>query len=165
MESIVSSFHLDIKILIAQLINFAVVIFVLYRFAIKPLGKLMSERSANIEKGLADAKVNAETLLKTQAEYDKALAEARKEASDIFAKAKKDAEMKKNEMLEDAKKEVSKIMAQGTATLEEEKKKMLDDAKKELASLVTSATEKVLTKGISEKIDAALIETSVAHFK
>ncbi len=165
MQSIISTFHLDIKILIAQLINFAVVIWVLYRFAIKPLNKLMSERSQTIEKGLTDAKSNAETLSKTKEEYEKALREAQKEASDIFTKAKKEAEVKKNEMLEDAKKEVAKTLAQGKTALEEEKQKMLDDAKKELAGLVTSATEKVLTKGISEKIDSSIIEASVAHFK
>jgi len=165
MQSIISAFHIDIKILIAQLINFAVVIFVLYRFAIKPLNKLMSERSQTIEKGLTDARANAETLLKTQAEYDKALAEARKEAADIFSKARKDVEKKKQEMMEDAKKEVAKVLAQGTAALDEEKRKMLDDAKKELVGLVASATEKVLTKGVSEKIDGMVIEQSVSHFK
>ncbi len=165
MESIVSAFHIDIKILIAQLINFGVVVFVLYRFAIKPLRKLMAERGVTIEKGLSDAKANAETLQKTEAEYEKALAEARKEASDIFAKGRKEAEVKKQEMLEDAKKEVAKVLAQGKSALEEEKRKMLDDAKKELVGLVASATEKVLTKGVSEKIDGMVIQDSVSQFK
>jgi F-type H+-transporting ATPase subunit b len=165
MDSIVTAFHLDIKILIAQLINFAVVIFVLYRYAIKPLGKLMSERSATIDKGLKDAKTNAETLIKTESEYEKALANARKDASDIFSKAKKEAEVKKQEMMEDAKKEVARMLAQGTVALAEEKRKMLDDAKKELVGLVASATEKVLTKGVNEKIDGMIIEQSVSQFK
>ncbi len=161
MDSITSAFHIDIKILIAQLVNFGVVVFVLYRYAIKPLNKLMKERSGTIEKGLSDAKANAETLLKTQDEYDKALADARKEASTILAGVRKDAEIKKSEMLDDAKKEVAKTLAQGAVALDEEKRKMLDDAKKELASLVTSATEKILTKGVSEKIDGMIIEQSV----
>ncbi len=165
MDSIITAFHLDIKILIAQLINFAVVIFVLYRFAIKPLGKLMKERSSTIEKGLHDAKSNAETLLKTKEEYEAALAEARKEANGIFAKARIDAEKKKTEMMEDAKREVAKTLEQGKAQLNEEKSKMLDEAKKELANLVVSATEKVLTKGISEKIDGMIIRESIESIR
>jgi len=164
MDSITSAFHIDIKILVAQLINFGVVIFVLYRFAIKPLNKLMKERSGKIEKGLNDAKTNAETLLKTKEEYESALTEARKEANEIFTKARIDAESKKNEMLEDAKSEVASVLAQGRLSLEEEKRKMLDLARQDLASLVTMATEKVLTKGVTGQIDESIIRDSVKEF-
>ena len=121
----------------------------------------MAERAQTIDKGLKDAKSNAETLLKTEAEYDKALAKAKKEASDIFSKARKEAEVKKSEMTEDAKKEVAKVLATGKASLEEEKRKMLDEAKKELVGLVTQVTEKVLTKSISSHLDESIIRKSV----
>src|SRR4051812_38811909 len=100
MDSIISTFHIDWKIIIAQAINFAIVFLVLYKFALKPLGKLMAERSGKIEKGLDDAKTNAMLLEKSQAEYQKALEKARAEANQIFQDTKKEAEANKNEMLE-----------------------------------------------------------------
>ena len=62
MESIISTFHIDWKIIIAQVINFAIVFVVLYIFALKPLSKLMKERSEKIAKGIDDAKTNAKLL-------------------------------------------------------------------------------------------------------
>ena len=48
--------------ILAQIINFAVVFFVLYKFALKPLKKLMDERSATISGGLDNAKKQEEHL-------------------------------------------------------------------------------------------------------
>ena len=77
MESIVSTFHIDWKIIIAQAVNFGIVFTVLYIFALKPLSKLMSERSERIAKGVNDAKENAVVLEKTRVEYEQALSKAR----------------------------------------------------------------------------------------
>ena len=144
MESIISTFHIDWKIIIAQMINFGVVFVVLYIFALKPLSKLMVERSEKIDKGIDDAKTNAATLLKTKAEYDEMLSKAQAEANKIFQEGKKEAENKKALMLEDAKKEVAGVIENGKKTLEAEKVKMVEDAKKEIVSLAMIATEKLI---------------------
>ncbi len=145
MDSIISTFHIDWKIIIAQAINFGVVFVVLYIFALKPLSKLMEERSEKISKGVDDAKTNATTLLKTKAEYDEMLSKAQIEASKIFQEGKKEAENKKALMLEDAKKEVALVVENGKKTLEAEKVKMVEDAKKEIVSLAMLATEKLIS--------------------
>ena len=66
MDSIISTFHIDWKIIIAQAINFGVVFVVLYIFALKPLSKLMAERSEKIKKGIDDAKKSDELLQKAE---------------------------------------------------------------------------------------------------
>lgn len=145
MQSIISTFHIDWKIIIAQVINFTVVFVVLYIFALKPLSKLMKERSLKIGKGIADAKVNAEMLEKTNTEYEKALTRARAEANTIFQEGKKEAEAKRAAMLDDAKKQVAEIIENGRKTLESEKTKMVEEAKKDITTLATLAAEKILS--------------------
>lgn len=145
MDSIISTFHIDWKIIIAQAVNFGVVFVVLYIFALKPLSKLMEERSEKIAKGISDAKTNATILEKTSAEYEEALSKARIEANKIFQDGKKEAEAKKVLMLEDAKKEVSTIIENGKKVLEVEKVKMVEEAKKEIITLAMLATEKLLS--------------------
>lgn len=145
MDSIISTFHIDWKIIIAQAINFGVVFTILYIFALRPLSKLMSERSEKIQKGVNDAKTNAELLAKTKAEYDEALARARVEADKIFQNGKKEAEAQKILMLEEAKKEVAGTIENGKRTLEAEKLKMVEKAKKEIVSLAMQATEKLIS--------------------
>ena len=144
MESFITTFHIDWKIIIAQVINFAIVFFILYFLALKPLKKLMSERSERIGKGLEDAETNNELLLKTKKEYNDVLAKAREEAHVIFQEGKHEAENKKKHMIETANKEVEVMITNGKKLLEAEKVKIIEEAKKEIVSLVVKATEKLL---------------------
>lgn len=144
MDSIISTFHIDWKVIIAQVVNFGVVFVVLYIFALKPLAQLMRERSGRIEKGIEDAKSNAAILEKTAVEYEKALAKARAEANAIFQEGKKEAESKKAAMIEEAKGQAAEIIDNGKKMLESEKIKVVEEAKKEIAGLAMLAAEKIL---------------------
>jgi len=146
MDSLISTFHIDFKLMLAQLFNFGLVFVCLYFIAAKPLRKLISDRDAEIRKGLDDAKTNREMLENTAKESDLAMRKARTEANEIFDKAKKEVEKKKTEMLENAKKEVSDMLAQGKKMLDSEREKMIAEAKNEVVGLVVSATEKILAE-------------------
>ena len=153
MDSFINTFHIDWKIIIAQVINFAIVLFVLQFLALKPLKKLMSERSNQIEGGIQDAEKNAEILKNTQKEYDAIVAKAKIEANTIFQDGKKEAETKKAEMLAIASKDVETMIANGKKTLEAEKIKMVDEAKNEIVALVVKATEKLLESNTNKDFD------------
>ena len=151
MNEFIQTFHIDWKLMIAQIVNFGLVFLVFYLLAAKPLSKLIKDRTEKIETGLLDAKQNAVLLEKTQKEYDEIIIKARAEADRIFQSGKQEAETKKVSMLEDAKTEVAKMIEGGKKDLETEKIKMVANAKKEVASLVVQVTEKLL----GEKIDAS----------
>ncbi len=153
MDSFITTFHIDWKIIIAQAINFGVVLVILYFLVLKPLRKLMAEREAKIVGGLNDAKENAALLAASKAEYEKVLAQARTEAHEIFQEGKKEAEAKKTEMLARAQADVESMIAAGKKNLENEKAKMVEDAKREIVSLVVGATEKLLTDITDASID------------
>ena len=153
MDSFIETFHIDWKIIVAQGINFIIVLFVLFFLIVKPLKKLMKERSENIAGGLQDAKVNAELLSTTKKEYEEVIRNARSEANIIFQEGKKEAEAKKAEMMENAKKEVETMISNGKKVLESEKAKIIEEAKKEIVSLVVLSTEKLLESNPDEKFD------------
>jgi len=157
MDSFIQTFHIDWKIIVAQVINFAIVLFVLQFLALKPLKKMMKERSENIEGGLNDAVKNAELLANTKKEYDAVISNARTEAHTIFQEGKKEAETKKAEMIENAKKEVDTMILNGKKVLESEKAKIIEEAKQEIVSLVVKATEKLLESHTNEKYDEQAI--------
>ena len=117
---------------------------VLYIFALKPLSKLMKERSDKISKGLNDAKSNAVMLEQTKEEREKILAEARKEAQKIFEAGKKEEESNKAQMIEEAKRSVEVVVENGKKAIEMEKVKMVADVKKEVTSLALAAAEKII---------------------
>ena len=157
MDSIIETFHIDWKVIIAQMVNFGIVFVVLYVFALKPLNKLMAERSDKIEKGLTDAKQNEQILTETTMQYDKALADAKVEANRIFQETKKEAEAKKSEMLEETKAQVASLVDGGKKTLEAEKLKMVAEAKKEIVNLAMLATEKI-TGASKDSFDQKVIK-------
>jgi F-type H+-transporting ATPase subunit b len=158
MESFITTFHIDWKIIVAQAINFIIVLAVLYFLALKPLKKLMKDREERISGGLEDAKRNAETLERTQKEYAEVVAQAKQEAHVLFQEGKKDAEAKKIEMMEQAKADVELMIANGKKVLESEKVKMIEEAKKEIVSLVVKATEKLLEDKADSSYDTKEIK-------
>lgn len=165
MDSLIDTFHIDWHLIIAQMINFAVVIFVLYRFAIKPLSKLMDERSAKIALGLSDAKRHKELLSETENEYKKIIAEAKKESQEIVSLAKKDAEKIRESLIEKASDDARKIIDNGKVELDREKEKIISDAKNELANMVVLGTEKILNEVMDEKLKSKVSESATKHFK
>lgn len=158
MDSIINTFHIDFKIIIAQIFNFGIVFIVLYIYALKPLNKLMKERSEKIAKGIDDAKSNAEILNNTKSEYKEALTKARKEADKIFQEGKKEAETKKALMLEKAKDEVAIMIESGKKNLENKKIKMVKEATEEITSLSVKIAEKILGKSIDGHFDEKTIK-------
>lgn len=162
MESLIEVFHIDIKLLLAQAINFGIVFAVLYFFALKPIMKVMGERTEKIEKSLADAKNIEEKLNQTKEEYNTVMAQAKKEANIILEKANMAAEENKKEMIVKAKEEIGQVINQEKANMQAEKANTLKELKKEVAGLVTLALEKILEEKLDVKKQKEIIKKIVA---
>ena len=158
MENLIETFHLDIKLIIAQIINFTIVFSVLYWFAFKPLAKVMEERSDKIAKSLLDAKKVEEKLAETKVEFDKTMNEAKKQANAMLEKADADAEARKQEMIVRSKEEIGQIINQEKQKMQTEKAATLKEIKKEVADLVIASVEKVLSEKMDAKKDSEIIK-------
>ncbi len=146
MESIISTFHIDWKIIIAQAVNFGIVLAVLYIFALKPLNKLMSERAEKIKKGIDDAKESNELLQKARAEYQENTIKLRKASLDAEKELRRDLEKLRVENLEKIKKDNEEWSQKRAAQMEIDKKALVESAKSELASLAMLAAEKIMAE-------------------
>lgn len=144
MNPIVESFHIDAGLLIAQVINFAIVLAVLYFFVVKPLTNVLEERAKKVEKGIADAKEADEHLKKTQEDYDAKLMEAKKEAHALLEKTKEDAEKSRVAALAEIKEEMQREADKERARMKEERAQLKHELREETADLVVLSLEKVL---------------------
>jgi F-type H+-transporting ATPase subunit b len=161
MEELVKIFHIDWKLLIAQIVNFAVVVWVLYRFALKPLMKILEKRNAEISKSLDDAKqIEANLMMSTQ-EKANLIAAAKKEANAIIEASRTDGSRQAQELLEKAKNEVNAVVASARQQIAEEKEKMLAESRKEIGELVIDVTDKVLRGTLNKEVDKDLIAKSL----
>lgn len=144
MDSIISTFHIDWKIIIAQAVNFSIVFTVLYIYALKPLGKLMAERGEKIETGINNAKKSSILLQKASEEYKQNTIKLRAMAVDAQKELKKELEQLRKDNLDKIKADDDEWTKKRIAQMEIDKKALVEGAKSELVSLAMLATEKLI---------------------
>ncbi|NNK82908.1 MAG: F0F1 ATP synthase subunit B [Flavobacteriaceae bacterium] len=149
MEKLLGEF--SIGLFIWQTVLFLALLFLLRKYAWKPILNAVNEREEGIKKALEsadNAKLEMENL---QADNQKLLKEARLEREAMI----KEARDIKNKMIEDAKdeakSEANKLIAQAQAAIDTEKKAAIADLKSQVANLSIDIAEKVVREELSNK--------------
>lgn len=145
-------------VLIAQIINFLILVIILYKLAYKPVLNLLKERSDKISKSMKHAEEVEKNLKKTEEDYENKMKEAYKEAQAVLEKARKEADENRVKIIEEAKMETDRSVNKAKTEIAAEKDKMLSEAKKELSELLIMSVKKVVAQGIDEKADNILVE-------
>lgn len=149
-----------------QLIGFLALLFILIKFAWKPMLASLAEREASINDALNSAEQARNEMANLKAENEKLLQEARLER-DVILKKAQDASVK---MIEAAKTESIKQGAQlieaAKAVIETEKKAALTEVKNQVALLTLEVTEKLLRKKLSDdKAQVELVDQFIKDLK
>ncbi len=149
-----------------QLLGFLGLLFILIKFAWKPMLGALEERESSIENALKSAEIARNEMANLKAENEKLLAEARKERDEILAKAHEAS----NKMLEEAKAESIKVgdemIDKAKSVIDAEKKAALADVKSQVATLTIEVTEKLLRKNLSDdKAQKDLVDEFVKDIK
>ncbi|MDD2434231.1 MAG: ATP synthase F0 subunit B [Clostridia bacterium] len=160
---LVKALGLDWRILLAQLFNFAVLIWILWRFAYKPVFKILEERRLKVNKGLDDAEIAASKLEEAEARNKQILLEARQEANKILEQAQAKAEHKQEEIIAKAESEIAVIMEKERSKIALEKSKSLNQLREEVSSLVVLSLKKFLEDNFDESKDQGIVERIVAN--
>ncbi len=155
------SLGVNAKLFLAQLLNFGVVVFVMWRWVYRPLMKVLDERTKRIEQGLADAEAAGSARQAAEQESGAIVAEARMKAKGIIDEAAATAERDRAESSKKARAEVEKVVDQGREQLRLEKERMLGEVKSELGGLVAAATERVLRQKLDRSADERLIAEAI----
>lgn len=142
---------IDWRLLVFQIVNFSVVLIVLWRFLYRPLIAFLEKRKERIEEGLAFAHEMEKKLAAADEEYAHRLTRAKSEAQSILERATKNADKIKMELTAKADLEAKRIVERAAHDMASEKEKILTDIKKEAAGLVVAATRQVLGGEIDEK--------------
>lgn len=135
---------IDIKLLAAQVINFALLLLILRRFAYQPMLQLMDERSARIEQGLKDAEAAAKKLRSVEEEEKTILAGARQQAKELLVETDRAAKERDTIKLSETEARIKKLLSDAEAKLADDRTRMVEDAKRELSETVMLAVEKLL---------------------
>ena len=146
MDSLIHAFGIDQNLLIAQIINFVILVVALTWIVYKPVMKIVEEREVVIEKGVSDALKNAELVAKTEQEAISVAKQAQRDAEEIVENAKKSATENRSQILLDAQTRGAKIVKDAEARAAEEARNIMTASEKEIARLAVLAAEKVMRK-------------------
>ena len=162
MTELLSKLGIDWKLLIAQIVNFLVLLFVLWKFAYGPIVAMLENRQKKIEKGLADAEEARKKLEESEIRQKEILKKARTEAKEIVEKAHLQAEKTKNLILAEAKRQQEHVVEAMKLQLDQEREKTVWEIKSEIGELVAAAAEKVIGEKMDDKKDKELVEKAVS---
>ena len=143
--------------LIAQILNFLVLLAILAKFAYKPLLKAMDDRRNRIINDLDSAeqtRLDAEAL---KEQYAEQLAGARQEATEIVNKANQIAQNLHDELVEQARVEQEAMMANAKERIEQEKQQALLDIRAEVIKLSTLIAGKIVNQKLNSDKDQKLV--------
>ncbi len=158
--SIPERFGLEPKYIVMQVISFLVVLFVLYKFGIKPVTATMEERNRKIEAGIRHAEEMQAKLAAAQQESAEIVKKANAEASRIVDDARKTAKDFLDRQTQEATTKANDLLTKAQQAIELEHRKMLADARTEIARLVVTTTERVLAKRLTDADRAAYNEAA-----
>ncbi|MFH0863701.1 MAG: F0F1 ATP synthase subunit B [Candidatus Gottesmanbacteria bacterium] len=138
------SLGIDFRMLIAQIFNFLVLLFILNKFLYKPILRYFDARKKKIEEGL----VNSEKITKQLADIETKKAEILRQAQDqaklLITQERKLAEDEKSKIIEEAKNKAVEEIKKGEVIARQELVKAKDEIKKEAVLIASLMTKKIM---------------------
>ena len=152
---------LSLGTILAQMLNFFILVWLLARFAYKPLLAMMAERKERIAKDLEaaeKARVEAEGF---KADYAAQIAKARQEAQQIVEKAVQEAENTTREQLSTAREQIEQEKNRARQDIAIERDRAMNSLRNEVVSLSVAMAGKVVAKDMNSETNTKLIEDAI----
>lgn len=152
---------LSLGTILAQMLNFFILVWLLARFAYKPLLAMMIERKERIAKDLEaaeKARVEAEGF---KADYAAQIAKARQEAQQIVEKAVQEAENTTREQLATAREQIEQEKNRARQDIAIERDRAMNSLRNEVVSLSVAMAGKVVAKDMNSETNTKLIEDAI----
>ena len=153
---------LTLGTILAQMLNFFILVWILARFAYKPLVSMMQERKERIAKDLADAQAARNEAEQFKADYAAQIANARQEAQQIVEKAVQQAEATTREQLAAAREQIEREKERARQDIVNERDSAMNNLRNEVISLSVAMATKVVAKDMDSETNTKLIEDAIA---
>ena len=160
-ERIVTTFGIDWPHLLAQLASFSIVCIILYRFAYRPVLKMLELRRQQIAEGLANTEHIKTELARTETQRQEVMAEAHVQANKIIEEAKAAATQLREQETKKALAAAEQIIARAREANEQDHARMLAELRREVGRLVVQATATVVGRTLSAEDQKRLAEETV----
>lgn len=151
--------------LLAQIVNFVILIFILQRFLYKPILRVLEERKNKIAASLKQAEEIQKRFEESTTKQEEILDQARKEATTFIQTAKEEAKLLSDQLQNETKKSIDETVKRTQQSLELDNQKMILEARNQIVEMVAIATEKVVGKALKDSDKERLIQKAIKDIK
>jgi F-type H+-transporting ATPase subunit b len=144
--------------IIVSSLNFLVFLVVLNRLFGTTIRKMLTDRRARIEQGLADAEAARAERESSAAERTETIAGARREAKEIIDRAQRVAQESRDADIAATREELERLRVQAAAEIDAEKQRALADLRAQVADLALAAAGRVVGETMSDQRQRRLVE-------
>ena len=146
-------------------LTFLIFVFLLGRFAWKPLIGALDARESSIRDSIDNAKRDRDDAERVLAEHKQLVAEAHRERAAAMAAGQEDAERLKGEILDEARKQREQILAQTQAQVQAGLRQAKAELREVAVDLAISAAGKLLDKNLDDAAQRQLVERHLADLE
>jgi len=157
----VAALGIDVKLFLGQIINFLILLLILWRFAYKPIVKMLNDRREKIADSIANAKKIEEDLIATEQKTKGMLDQAQTEGQKIVENSTLVATEQKKEIVALAKNQAEKEITRAKSAINQEKELASKTLEKEMTALIRLATEKILHHEASAALQKQAIDEAI----
>jgi F-type H+-transporting ATPase subunit b len=156
---------IETKLILAQLVNFTIIMIVLNKLLYKPILSMLEKRKKKIQEGLAlteQMKVEEE---KMEVKKNKMIAETKKEATVLIEEAKGHAKNEATQILEAAHKEADEIIEKGKVQAAEQKLLMKKEVQQEAIVLATGMAKRLLSSVMTQEVQHTVLKKHIKELQ
>ena len=148
--------------ILAQILNFLILVVLLRAVAYKPVARLLQQRSDKIKGDLDKAEADRKAAEQTLADYKAQLADAHKKAQEIVENANITARREHDAAVAETRREIERMKVTAQAEIENERNRAFDRMKSQIVSLSLAAAGRVVSKNVDTKENDRLVTEFIA---
>jgi F-type H+-transporting ATPase subunit b len=164
-QQIARTFGVDWSHLIAQIVSFCIVCIVLYRFAYKPVLRMLAERRQQIAEGLANTEKTKAELARAEAQHQEVMVQANAQAIKLIEEARTAAAQVQEQETQKAIAVAEQIIVKAREAAVQDQARMLAELKREVGRLVVQTTAAVTGKILTPEDQRRLAEETAKQLR
>lgn len=152
---------IETQLIIAQVVNFAIIIFFLNKLLYKPILGMLEKRKKKIQEGLDLTEKMQEEAEKMEIKKGKVIADAKKEAIAIIEEAKTQGKTEEKQIIEAAHREADDIIEKGKGQAAEQKLQMMKEIRGEAVQLATVMAGRLLSSIMTQEAQRSVLKKHI----
>jgi F-type H+-transporting ATPase subunit b len=154
---------INVGFLVSQIVNLVILLLLLRAVLYKPVLNMLDQRAQHIKQGLHDAELATQKASQAEAEYQRRMEEAKRQAQGIIEQAAAQARKVQEETLTKAQGEAQELLTRAHQQIDAERQEALRAMRQQVAELALAISSKLISQSLDDQTHRRLIDEFLAE--